>query len=570
MANTQLKQTLLACLLFIALGFLIYSNSLNGEFLYDDILNIKGNPIVHNAQNLRKISGYHASRFFPYFSFALNYFFHQERTFGYHLTNVLIHILNACFVFLLSRMILKTKKFSQISGQNCFLFSLLSGLIFLAHPVQTQAVSWIVQRITLLSTAFYLGSIVLYLQSRLENRMISRVLSIILCAMAMASRENSATLPFIICFLEIALIQGSHPASKKALVKSLAPFFLCIAIIPLLLNYSIGWGRPLASIVRETADITRSTYFFTQASVLNSYLSLFLFPVYQCADYDYPLTESLFSAPFLTGAGILLFITFCFIRWRKRHPVLLMGWAWFLITLSVESSIFPIKDVIQEHRLYLPLIGLSWITAFVIVEKVRPRARMILMILIIAGLSFLTIKRNLVWQTESAFWQDVALKSPLKSRGIMGMGTVYLRKNDFSKAETYLLKAIELDPKNIAAYANLSIMHSMNNDFEKALPFIRAAHELNPYDPLYIHILGHVYFQLAQYEQSFYFYKKLLDEFFSAYIADQYFRLLVQYYEKTHDLGATLEQARALEPHFKSDEYNEILEFLKRLAPAAP
>jgi len=236
----------------------------------------------------------------------------------------------------------------------------------------------------------------------------------------------------------------------------------------------------------------------------------------------------------------------------------------------VESSIFPIKDVIQEHRLYLPLIGLSWITAFVIVEKVRPRARMVLMILIIAGLSFLTIKRNLVWQTESAFWQDVAVKSPLKSRGVMGVGTVYLRKNDFANAEIYLLKAIELDPKNIAAHANLSIMHSMNNDFEKALPFIKAANELNPYDPLYIHILGHVYFQVGQYEQSFYFYKKLLNEFFSAYIADQYFRLLVQYYEKTHDLDATLEQARALEPHFKIDEYNEILEFLKRLAPAAP
>ncbi len=571
MKTLKLRPTFLAFLLFSTLGFLLYLNSIHGEFIYDDIINIETNPLMHNARNLKWISGFYATRFFPYFSLSLNYFFHQDHTFGYHLVNIILHITNTLFVFLLTQLLLQTKKLDIVAEKDRYLFSLLTALIFLTHPIQTQAVSSIVQRITLLSTTFYLGSGVLYLKSRLENRKTSWILAIILCVMAMASRENAATLPFILCFMEIYLIQSSRPTPKIKTFKSLAPFFLSLIIIPSLLLYSMNWGRPLTSIIQETDSISRSTYFLTQTSVLNTYLLLFLFPISQNADYDYPLTHSPLNYQFLLGACVLLLLTLLVLRWGRRHAVLILGWAWFLITLSVESSFIPIKDVIQEHRLYLPMIGLSWILSYAIVQSIRSsKTRFTLINVLLLLYCTLTISRNQVWKSNVAFWQDTAAKSPSKSRAHMGLGAAYLRTAVFPEAEKHLHMSILLDPENLAGHANLGILYFHTGNSEKALFHMEKAYSFNPGEPLYTHHLGYMYMELSQYERAFYFYRKLLDTSFSSYTADQYFRALAHYYGKTHDLAATLIYAEALEKHFTPDEYQEILGLLKRLVPPSP
>jgi hypothetical protein len=366
--------TLFSLLSIVIVGAIVYSNTLNASWHFDDTVAITENWSLRDLKGCFN-SIFAANRSVGFFTFAVNYHFDKLNVVGYHLVNIAIHILNALLVYSLVILTLKTPVMakSRLASHARFL-ALASGLIFVSHPIQTQAVTYIVQRFASLATLFYLLSLVLFVRARLSIiqgknffsplHLVCYLLSLFSAFLAMHTKEIAFTLPFIICLYEFFFLESSFRSWKKRLLY-LLPFILTFAVIPANLGM-LGKieKKPLGDVigeireqVQETTLISRKDYLLTQFNVIVTYIRLLFLPVNQNLDYDYPIARSLFQFPtfisFLFLLGILVLAIYLFRIARLASFAIF----WFFITLSVESSIIPIRDVIYEHRVYLPSVG---------------------------------------------------------------------------------------------------------------------------------------------------------------------------------------------------------------------
>lgn len=373
-----LTRIILSLLAIIILGTIIYSNTFDASWHFDDHTAIVEN---YGIRDLKGIAlGIGASRWIGFTTFALNYHFGKLDVFGYHLVNIGIHLLSAILVYFLALLTLKTPYLKETSiSRHAASLALASGLIFVAHPIQTQAVTYIVQRFTSLATLFYLLSLILFIKARLQNLGGKRFYSpshlgcylgsLLAAFLSMKTKEITITLPAIILLYEFCFFSPSLRALVRKL-PYLTPLLLTFFIIPFsrsgigILGVSGGTfigiaeiGDVIGSATQETTAISRTDYLLTQFNVIVTYIRLMFFPVNQNLDYDYPISHTLFEFPtffsFLLLVSIVIFGVWMF----KKSRLISFGIFWFFITLSVESSIIPIRDVIFEHRVYLPSVG---------------------------------------------------------------------------------------------------------------------------------------------------------------------------------------------------------------------
>jgi protein O-mannosyl-transferase len=495
--------------LLALLAILIYSNTFHVPFHFDDTFNIVANPKIKHLANLLHLSG---PRFVGFLTFALNYRFGGLHVFGYHLVNLLIHIANGFLVYLVVRALF-TLSYPRAAASPAALpgmapwVALFTAALFVAHPIQTQAVTYIVQRFTSLAALFYLLTILCYLRWRLDPRQgPSRYLwyaaALFSTLLAMKTRENTFTLPFMILLIEAVFFR---PVTLKAgirLFTSLIPFLLTLLIIPLSIPLSrlsaMGGGTArgggvAARLTRETLDISRWDYLFTQFRVLITYLRLLILPVHQNLDYDYPLYHSLLDPPVLLSALVLL-VLFAAALYLLRFPlkafppltsrVIGFGILWFFLTLSVESSIIPIRDVIYEHRLYLPSVGVLLVFGVFLGECVmRWRTPTVLAFTAVLVLfSAATYQRNAVWKDELTLWSDVVRKSPKKARGHYNLGISYaqLKRTDDAIAQYQI--ALKSKPDDADIHNNLGVALAAQGFLEQALIQHRIVLQLRPHD----------------------------------------------------------------------------------------
>jgi len=377
--DTQIgfKYIIVSLLVIIILGTIIYSNTFDASWHFDDHTAILENYSIRNLEETALRIG--ASRWIGFTSFALNYHFGKLDVFGYHLVNIVIHLICAILVYSLVLLTLKTPylKDSSISRYTASL-SLASALIFVAHPIQTQAVTYIVQRFTSLATLFYLLSLVLFIKARLQNLRGAKFSpshlgfylgSLLAAFLAMKTKEITITLPAIILLYEFCFFSPSLRALARKL-PYLTLLLLTFFIIPFS-RYGVGLfgisggtfigiaevGDVIGDATQETTAISRADYLLTQFNVITTYIRLLFFPVNQNLDYDYPVSRTLFEFPTFLSFLFLASVV-AFGRWMfKKSRLISFGIFWFFITLSVESSIIPIRDVIFEHRVYLPSVG---------------------------------------------------------------------------------------------------------------------------------------------------------------------------------------------------------------------
>ena len=354
------------------------------------------------------------------------------------------------------------------------------------HPVQTQAVTYIVQRMTSLATMFYLLSVVLYIKARLsivgiqscrrltensKEKKFSSLLtphsslffyyvgSVFAAVLAMKTKEIAFTLPLAVVLYEVFFFRGSW----KHRLLYLLPLLVTLPIIPLTI---IDIGGSAGDILSDTDQhlrvgrgITRLDYLFTQFRVVVTYLRLLVLPLNQNLDYDYPVYAAFFSPPvflsFLLLTAIFALAVYLFFssrlhqssaesyadttqsqpqpesqsKYKPAFRLIAFGILWFFLTLSVESSLIPIRDVIMEHRLYLPGFGAAAVfaTAFYLMvgKLTRPASGKLLLLgaaLLVLVLGFATYQRNYVWGDAIRLWQDVVVKSPNKGRPINNLG----------------------------------------------------------------------------------------------------------------------------------------------------
>jgi tetratricopeptide (TPR) repeat protein len=493
--------------LIAVLGLLAYGNTFQGDFQFDDIDNIAENPLVRDfsfslfPSAARTFPGYDMfrSRRVGYLTFALNYKAHGLDVTGYHGTNLLIHITNSLLVYALVILTFKTPALSRSMHQrNVRLIALMASALFVAHPVQTQAVTYIVQRLASLACMFSLASLIFYIRFRLSGVPVVRLMHYVLCVvaavLAMKTKETAFTLPLVIILYEFLFFRGN---AARRLVH-LAPVALTLVIIPLTL---LETGSSLQDLFRSAGEETRletgmerTTYLVTQFRVMVTYLRLLLLPVNQNVDYDYPLYDSLFHVHVLAScmvlAGLLAFGVYALRRSGKRDASLrLVGFGvfWFFITLSVESSIIPIRDVIFEHRLYLPAAGLFMALgtgAFSVVAAMEGAKKRSAVVCLLAALPVLfgvtTYTRNAVWETAVSLWEDGQSKSPLKARVHNNLAVGYRKSGSTGRAIEHYRVALELKPDYAEAHNNLGVAYESRGDVDGAIGHYEAAVRLRP------------------------------------------------------------------------------------------
>ena len=466
--------------LVAGLTLVAYARSFTSAFQFDDHSQILESPGVQEL-TLAAIVGWGRSRVIPYSTLVLNYWIGGENPVGYHVANVLIHLVTCFAVFRLALALCDTPRLRHTAlAKQPLVFALSATVLFACHPIQIQAVTYIVQRMSSMAAMFYVGSVLLYVLARTANenqrRSDSRrafIGSGLLALAAFFSKENSASLPVAILLTEWAFFGGKGMGQK---VVRIAPFLLLVLVIPLTWKLLGSPPRmpsrstaPLAEQARDlarlwtwaadpTAVASPLDYFFTQCLVIPRYLRLVFLPWGFNIDHDVPVARGLSGA---VSVGLAFLVALCGfgVYAVRRWPALGFGVLWFFVALSVESSVLPIHDVMNEHRMYLAMPGLALALASVFCAAVRQRRAIALGFggAVTVTLVGLTIARNEVWRTQLSLWRDAMQKSPGKARVHVNVGTALHLEGKVHEAIKHYCEGLRLEPTNKRAESNINI-----------------------------------------------------------------------------------------------------------------
>lgn len=403
----------------ITIGILLaYSNTFYVSFQFDDLPQIVENDQVRSLHNIPYLIK--TPRGITLSSFALNYAIGELDVFGYHAVNTAIHIISSILAYFVVFGLLRSIRKDDDGWSKRI--AAFSALLFALHPVQTQAITYIVQRMESLSSLFYLLAVLFFIKSAgpsAGKKWLFWALTCVAYILAFYSKETAITLPAVILLLDYFIVSRGElkgVASKAPVYAALSVLLVFFAFSTMTQLKNLDTGneaaidkanagahhatveKALPSPVPEGPSagfslktITPKEYLFTQFNVLTYYMALLVLPINQNLDYDFPISKGLFSVPekfpgtvlnlpilpsfvsLVILTGIIILAVYFFLKGRKegRGDLSLISFFifWFFIILSPTSSFVPINDVIYEHRLYLPSLGF-FVIAVLLIERV--------------------------------------------------------------------------------------------------------------------------------------------------------------------------------------------------------
>jgi tetratricopeptide (TPR) repeat protein len=506
-------QNLLVIVLLGASILLSYINTFDAGWHLDDRPNILDNRAIHihslDPETLLRtffspptqdgVSGERLYRPLPCLSFALNWYFGQDKVFGYHVVNLLIHFLSACFLYLCIQNILRTPNLAnKFQGEELFIAT-LSTALWALNPVQTQAVTYIVQRMASMAALFYIISIYLYLKCRQNHSFWQRILLLCGCMVGflfgLGSKENAATLPLAILLIEVICFQDlSVPRIRKRLFWGsiaggvLLVLFSALVLVPGgMFSFLQGYeGRPF----------TLGQRVLTQPRIVLFYLSQLFYAVPHrlSIEHDIMVSTSLLH-PWTTLPAIILIdllIGLGISQIRKR-PLIALSVLFFFLNHTIESSIIPL-ELMFEHRNYLPSMFLFVPVAAGFKRLIehyqatgtamRPLLQCFL-VLLVAALAWGTFIRNMAWKTEKTLWEDALQKAPNSHRPYHNLAQAYYMKIGHYEAAIQLYeKSLQLrissKHKKALTLSNLALLYLQKNDNDKAVKLWKDALAIAP------------------------------------------------------------------------------------------
>ncbi|MEK7616298.1 MAG: tetratricopeptide repeat protein [Patescibacteria group bacterium] len=470
-----------AVIILILVGALIYGFNVTGQLLWDDIEWIATNPFVHSfswdnikhwfSGNVLEGIGLSSNYYRPFLfaTFTFNYVMHGVHPVGWHVVSNLIHIANAILlVFLLMRLF----------GNRFLAFWV--GLIFLVHPLQTEAVTYISGRGDPLAALFMLSALLLFLRGR-------RVLPLVFLVLALLSRETAIMFPFL---LMIVLIVQSKETFWRSLKKS---FFQALPYVGVVTAYGIlrltvlNFDNTLNFFSSAVSNpYTQSVFvrLITFLSILPTYGRLLLVPLGLHMDRAPAVYTSLTFwevwVPLVVLLG-LLYVTYTTYRSHRTYAgVLFFGIAWFFAAISPMSGITPINAIMYEHWLYVPLIGPFTIIVYFLSRISYRKAVIAVLVLLTAWFSYLAIQRNRIWSNPIALFEDILRYEPMSARALTNAANLYFEQGDTAMAEAYYRRAIATNTSFPQAYYNLARLHREQGRYTETLPLLRRALDLDP------------------------------------------------------------------------------------------
>lgn len=526
----EFSSTGAAVFLLAVIAVAAYANCFQVPFLFDDAPVVTRNRLLWQWETWWDLFWWNPTRGLTNLTFLINFKLAGTSTvqpygwqdwWSFHLVSLLIHLANGCLVFRLVRDLLRARP-TEVPPALVHWVALLGAAVWVAHPANTMAVTYIAQRYALLAATAFLGTLVLFVRLRLRlqaegftspGRYLPAVLGLGATALCcLFTKENAWVAPGGVVLIELLFFSGpSLLRSPQRLVPILAVGALVLVVL-------VGFRLHLVNgnwdhfFPARSPGSDRWQYATTQVVVTLRYLHLWLMPHDLCVEQSFPVEwESKTQDMALAGAGHVLLLLLAGLLLRRGLRFVPFAIAWYYLTNIVESSFIPILDPMVDHRMYLPTavlgaaLAVSGARAWPWLVSRVPRARealpvacMVLVAVMVAG----TLIRNIVWTSSTGIWEDTIKKRPDCARAYSSLGMEHLYAGEWLQAIQPIETALLLGPYHVEGWNNLGKAYLELEQWDEAAAALQRGIEVDrvapsPSTPLCWNNLGLVYFNLA-------------------------------------------------------------------------
>jgi len=527
-----------------------YGGSFSGPFVFDDLDSIVANPTIRHLWPLGRVLAPPSAagqtvggRPLLNLSFAINYAFAGTRVAGYHAANLLIHILAGLVLFGIARKTLG--RLGEIAAARAGWLGFAIALLWTVHPLQTESVTYVVQRAESLMGLLYLLTLYFFIRGTEDGERCGWFfLSMVSCLLGMATKEVMVSAPVIVFLYDRTFISGSLGAAWRRH----GGVFAGLAATWLVLAGCILAAHGRGGTVGASVPVAWMTYVLTQGPAIVRYFRLALWPHPLVFDYGAEWVSVWAAAPsvaFVFAAGVATLVGL-----RRRTTGGFLG-ACFFAVLAPTSLVPGIRQTLAEHRMYLalaPLLGIvvggvglwpGWSS--------RSAARMgAAALLTAAGLGIgLTVLRNRVYRSDLALWSDTVAKRPGNPYAHNDLGNAWKAAGRVTDAAGQFEEALRLKPDFAEAENNLGNVRWDQGERLEAVARYRRALELRPRYPEADNNLGVAATAMGHREDAIAYFKRALD-------------IDPEYADARYNLGVALAEAGRLPEAI--DAYQAVLE----------
>ena len=513
---------------------IFYYSSLKYPFQFDDLANISkkfsirlNEPISHMIKHSRWISDW-LNRF--------NYQIGLFDPFYYRVSNLIIHISVGILLFYLILDFCQNSEKKSFLNNNSLLISFTTAALFLLHPVQTQAVSYIIQaRLEGLATLFILATLFTFVKAfRTKNIFFKFLLfsaSLIIALLSFGTKEIVMTIPILLVLVDWFFVSQENWNKFKfrfffyiisfAIFVLFSIYFLGYEFVSRTLLFKMTTGNNRGNILTSHANdiITSGHFFISSFKVILHYLVIFLWPFNISVEYDWKLSESFFAAdsffPFLILASMIYIAFYTLIK--KKNGFIAFGLFWFFINILPRASFIPSPELICDYKTYVASIGWLFIISIVVVYLIKlaiknlksipeimhnHNSQLALLVILIIPIGFGTLNRNTVWRSSVEFWEDIVKKAPLKARGHNNFGVALSEAGRVDDAISHYKKAIQLDRHYADPLSNIAVGYSLKGEIDQAIAALKGAINIFPNYPEAYNNLGTLLLSKKNYEDA--------------------------------------------------------------------
>jgi Flp pilus assembly protein TadD len=545
-------------LVVVVAGLLAYSNSFTGPFIFDDVRWIQENPTIRHLWPIWDVlwptSSLVNARPVVNLSLAVNYALGGFNVWGYHALNLTVHILAGLTLLGVVRRTLVQPALRERFGAVANELALVVAILWTVHPLQTESVTYVIQRTESLMGLFYLLTLYCFIRGVASSRpRLWYGLCVGACALGMASKEVMVSAPLMVLLYDRAFVSGSfREAARRRWPLYLG--LLATWMLEGLMVVAAGTFAHTSVMVQRAWGITRWEYLLTEPGVILHYLQLAAWPYPLCFDYyGSPLAGT--GLNFLLPTLVIAILLGATVWLCKTNSACGFVGAWFFLILAPSSSIIPLDSPAYEHRMYLSLAAVV-VLGVTEMHALFGRRTLAVAVLLAIVLGVVTWRRNQDFRSNVAIWQDTVAKCPWNPRAQLYLGNALTQPGTLPEAVEHLEQAVRLKPEYAVAHCNLGIALAQSGRVEEAIGHFEQALRLMPDYPEAHCNLGVALGRVGRMPEA-------IEHF------EQAIRLTPEYAEAHCNLGVTLgqvgqipeaigqlEQAIRLKPDYPEAHYN--------------
>ncbi|MGH9460294.1 MAG: tetratricopeptide repeat protein [Vicinamibacteria bacterium] len=481
--GTWLQNALTAGLVILPAA--AYLNALDNPFVYDDGATVVTNPSLQDSSNLAYVLVYERFRPLVNLSYALDHRLWGLWPFGYHLTNLVLHIVNVLLFFSVVQHMQRdrgTGDSHPAGSWKTLALPAFVAAIFAVHPMMTEAVGYVSGRAEVLCATFFLAAWLWLRRAIVQNRKLLLIPALLTWCLALASKEVAVMLPAVAILYDFILLEPERRRESKRLFWLHLPFLALVA--------TMGVARASAYLGSEASFEPTAffRYFLTELVVIWRYIGLLLLPVHQSVVHSVREMTHVSTAVFLAGVGLMAVVWLAW-RFRRKWPLAALGAFWFLLLL-LPTTIVPLRELMAEHRVYLASCGFfllvgellngaaQWLKSAERSGDSTPAT--VAAMAIVGVLCVATMARNAVWDDPVSLWRDAATKAPDVNAPHYQLGNVLRENGDCNEAIPHYRRAVDLVPEHWNAWNNLGICLASLKRYDEARWTFQKAIELQP------------------------------------------------------------------------------------------